>query len=155
MILELANIKGESKDAGHKGGIEILSFSFGATNTATVVGGGGGGAGKPQYNDFSFMKYLDSSSLPLLGNLASGKAIKDGTLYFYGSGDSKPYLTVKLEQIFITSSQYSDSAGGNPFTESFSLRASKMTFSYQAYDGAGRPLPLQTLEIDQNAGKVS
>lgn len=55
--------------------IEVLSFSWGVTNSATA--GGGGGAGKASFNDFVFTKKVDKSSPALMQACASGKHFKD------------------------------------------------------------------------------
>jgi len=52
-FLKLDGIKGESADAKHKGEIDILSFSFGASQTGTHATGGGGGGAKSRYTTFS------------------------------------------------------------------------------------------------------
>src|SRR6266568_1136977 len=49
MFLKLAGIKGESLDHKHKDEIEVLSFSFGISQTHAA--GGGGAAGKVQFED--------------------------------------------------------------------------------------------------------
>src|ERR1700722_2677078 len=55
-FLTLDGIKGESADDKHKGEIDIMSFSWGATNTGTHASGGGGGAGKVNFQDIHITK---------------------------------------------------------------------------------------------------
>jgi len=157
ILLTLDNVKGESQAAkAPKGSIDILAFSFGASNSAggQKGAGGGSGGGKPEVSDFQFTKYQDSASLSLLENLLSGKAIKNGTISFYNGGESqKPYLTIKLEEIFVTSDSYSTS-GSERMTESFSLSAKKMTFTYTATGPKGESLPAQTLVYDVSTNKT-
>ena len=43
IFAKIGDIKGESADSKHKGEIDILSFSWGVTNSGTIGGGGGGG----------------------------------------------------------------------------------------------------------------
>lgn len=147
VLLTLDKISGESTAAGAKGAIDISSFTFAAANTVPMQGSGSG-AGKPSYQDFSFTKYQDSATLPLLENLTTGKSIKSGTIAFYRGQSSKPYLTIKLENIFVTSDALSAGGDADRITESFSLRAGKMTFIYEATDPKGQPAPAQTYEID-------
>ena len=45
-FLKIDGIEGESTDKTHPGEIEIQSFSWGVSNTASGGAGGGGGAGK-------------------------------------------------------------------------------------------------------------
>ncbi len=61
VFLKLEGIKGESSDSTHKEEIEILSYSWGISQTGTMAYGGGGGAGKADFSDISLMKRLDSS----------------------------------------------------------------------------------------------
>lgn len=53
-LLELGGVEGESSDDKHKNQIEILSYSWGATQTSHAAGAGGGmGAGKVSMQDIS------------------------------------------------------------------------------------------------------
>ena len=55
VFLKIGDIKGESKDSKHKGEIDVLSWSWGVSQTGTMGIGGGGGAGKANFSDLSFM----------------------------------------------------------------------------------------------------
>ena len=44
MYLKIDGVKGEAEHEDHEDEIEILAWSFGASNTASVESGGGGGA---------------------------------------------------------------------------------------------------------------
>ena len=117
----LDGIKGESQDRFFKDGIDIMSASFGASNTSKI-----GSAGKASYSDLSLMKLIDSASLPLLKSLAQGKHLTEGTLYFFnGNISGKPYLTIRMRDIIVTSQQLSAS-GNDKITEGYflELRAS-------------------------------
>ena len=43
IFAKIGDIKGESLDSKHKDEIEVLSFSWGVTNTGAIATGGGGG----------------------------------------------------------------------------------------------------------------
>ena len=45
-FLKIDGIDGESTDNKHKNEIDVLSWSWGETQSGTMAGGGGGGAGK-------------------------------------------------------------------------------------------------------------
>ena len=47
IFAKLGDIKGESADSKHKDEIEVLSFSWGVTNSGSATSGGGIGAGSP------------------------------------------------------------------------------------------------------------
>ncbi|SPE33099.1 Protein hcp1 [Candidatus Sulfopaludibacter sp. SbA3] len=103
-FLKLDGIKGESADAKHKGEIDILSFSFGASQTGTHATGGGGGAGKVQIHDIQFTKKVDASSPLLFLNCASGAHIKEATLVVRKAGGQQlEFLKIKLTDVLISS----------------------------------------------------
>ena len=59
MFLKIEGINGESQDAKHKGEIDVLSWSWGASQSATTHMGGGGGSGKASFQDIHVTKYID------------------------------------------------------------------------------------------------
>src|SRR5215831_10842790 len=99
MFLKLDGIEGESKDHKHAGEIELLSFSWGVSNSSQVgCAGGGGGAGKANFSSFSFMKRVDSATPQLMLSCATGEHIKSGLITVRKAGE-KPveFLKIKLE----------------------------------------------------------
>ena len=57
IFAKIGDIKGESLDNKHKDEVEVLSYSWGVTNTAHIPSGGGGGVGKATFQVFpSFTK---------------------------------------------------------------------------------------------------
>jgi type VI protein secretion system component Hcp len=71
VFLKLGDIKGESKDSKHAGEIEVLSWSWGVSQTGSMGHGGGGGAGKANFSDLSVMHQFDKASPNLM------KAVRD------------------------------------------------------------------------------
>jgi type VI secretion system secreted protein Hcp len=143
-FLKLDGIPGESADEGHKDEIEILSFSFGATQTGGTTGGGG--AGKVVFSDISFTKPVDKSSPLLYLQCAQGKHIPTAILYGRKAGERPTdYYIIKLTDVLISSVQTSGASGDERPTESLSLNFTKIEFSYarQKPDGSLEP-PIQT-----------
>jgi len=102
-FLNVCGIKGESQDYKHKGEIDVLSFSFGASQTGTFATGGGGGAGKGQVDDLRITKKLDSSSPLLFLNCIGGTHLKEATLTVRKAGGQQlEYLKVKLTDVLIS-----------------------------------------------------
>ena len=66
IFAKIGDIKGESPDAKHKDEIEVLSYSWGVTNTGHIETGGGGGAGKATFQDLSFHHGIDKASPRLM-----------------------------------------------------------------------------------------
>jgi type VI secretion system secreted protein Hcp len=139
MFLKLEGIKGESKDADHKDEIEILSFSWGATNSGATHVGGGAGAGKVSFSDVSFTKPIDAASAPLVLHTANGKHIKSGILTVRkagaGDGEQVEYLKIKLTDILVSSVNQAGSQSESLPMESLSLNFTKVEFSYQDEKG--------------------
>jgi type VI secretion system secreted protein Hcp len=103
-FLKLDGIKGESADAKHKGEIDIISFSFGASQIGTQGSGGGGGSGKVQIHDIHFFKKVDASSPLLFLNCATGAHIKEATFVVRKAGGQQlEFLKIKLTDILISS----------------------------------------------------
>ena len=136
-FLKLGDIKGESKDAKHPGEIDVLSWSWGVSQTGTMGTGGGGGAGKANFSDISIMHAVDKASPVLMQKCATGEHIKEGTLVSRKAGKGQQeYLIVKLNDILITSVQPSGSSE-HPM-ESVSFQFSKIDLEYkpQKEDGS-------------------
>jgi type VI secretion system secreted protein Hcp len=122
------------------GAIDILSFSFGASNTAVIGAGSSGGearAGRANLSDVSVMKVLDKTSPLLFDHCVSGDYIKKiDILYDKPMGASQEdYFKIHMEDALITSIQLSGSSE-NP-VESVSFAFSKVKVSYNPEeDGA-------------------
>jgi len=149
-FLQIDGIKGESADKTHKDEIDILSFSFGVTNSGSFSGGGGGGTGKASFSSFKFNKLYDASSPPLFTATATGKHIETATFAFRRSGGDSPgdFLTVKLTDVLVTGYQQ----GGTkepPLLEGVELDASKIAIEYkpQKQDGSFGPAITATYDL--------
>ena len=83
-----------------------------------------------------------------------GKHIKKGTVTFRKAGGDAPveYLKYDMDEVFISSVQTSDSAGGGIANESISLNFSKikMVYNMQADTGGNEASPEVTIDVKQN-----
>ena len=103
-FLKLDGIKGESADARHKGEIDVMSFSWGLSQTGVSATGGGGGAGKVHVHDFTIVKRSDAASPLLMLNCASGAHIKEATFTVRkAGGEQLEYLKIKLSDVLVSS----------------------------------------------------
>jgi type VI secretion system secreted protein Hcp len=138
-FLKLDGIDGESSDDKHKGEIDILSWSFGNTNTGTMHGGGGGGAGKVQFQDIHFTAHTNKASPKLMLACASGEHIKKGVLICRKAGkDQQEYLKITLTDVLVSSYQ----TGGSGHSEvlpvdQFSLNFAKVEKEYKPQKADG------------------
>lgn len=137
VFLKLGDIKGESKDSKHPAEIDVLSWSFGVSQTGTMAHGGGGGAGKANFSDINIMHALDKASPVLMTKCATGEHIKEGTLVSRKAGKGQQeYLIIKMNDILVTSVQPSGSSE-HPM-ESVSMQFAKIVLEYkpQKEDGS-------------------
>src|SRR6185295_14029369 len=80
-------IKGESQSDKHKDEIDVLSFSWGVSQTGTMAHGGGGGEGKASFHDFNFTTKISKASPTLFLDCASGLHIKQAVVVGETSSD--------------------------------------------------------------------
>lgn len=137
-FLKLDGIPGESTDNKHKGEIDILSFSWGLSNSGSFSGGGGG-AGKASFQDLSLTTQLSKASPKLYLACATGDHIKKATLTVRKQGkEAQEYYIITLEDVLVSGVQTGGAAGNSSITESLSLNFSKITWTYfpQKADGS-------------------
>jgi type VI secretion system secreted protein Hcp len=131
IFAKIGDIKGESLDAKHKDEIEVLSFSWGVTNTGAPAPDGGGGAGKATFQDLSIIHNVDKASPRLMQACATGTHLKDATITHRKSGKGQQeYLIVKLNDVIITGVTDGD-ASGQLGSETVSLAFAKVDLEYK------------------------
>jgi type VI secretion system secreted protein Hcp len=139
-FLKLDGIPGESVDKKHKDEIEILSFSWGVSNSGSIGSGGGGGEGKANFSDFNFVSSLQKSSPKLWLTCATGQHIKQAVLTCRkAGGDNFEFYKVTLTDVLVSSYQSGGSAQGSDTrpTDSFSLAYAKIRTDYSFQNQKG------------------
>ena len=139
IFAKIGDIKGESPDDKHKGEIELLSWSWGVTQSGTMAHGGGGGEGKANFNDFNFTHHIDKASPALFKMCATGEHIKEATITARKSGKGQQeFLIIKMNDIIITHVAPSAAGDGIPTAESVALQCAKVDLEYkpQKQDGS-------------------
>jgi type VI secretion system secreted protein Hcp len=116
-----------------KDAIDILSFSFGASNTAVIGSGSSGGesrSGRANLSDVTVMKVMDKTSPLLFDDCCTGNYLKKvDVIYDKPMGDSQEdYFKIHMEDALITAIQFSGTSE-NP-VESISFAFSKVKVSY-------------------------
>ena len=138
-FLKLDGIDGESQDDGHKGEIDVLSWSWGGAATGSFDIGGGGSSGKASFQDISVTKYYDKASPNLMKKLADGTHISEATLFARKAGGSSAMelLKIKLKDVIITSVSLGGSGGDDRYVENVSLAFAEFEVAYQAQKNDG------------------
>ena len=98
-FLKIDGIEGESTDAKHKGEIELLSWSWGASNSAQVASGNARG-GRVSFQDFQFTKHFDKSSPQIFQKCVGGQHITSMTLSARKASNSEVASTDYMKIVF-------------------------------------------------------
>lgn len=139
MYLKLDGIEGEAQDSAHSAEINVLSFDYGATQSATAHEGSGSASGRADVHDLTVVKHVDKSS-PLLFHLcASGQHIAKATLSVRKAGGKKPvdYLVITMEQVMISSFKSGAQGSADRVSETLVLNFATIKIAYtpQKEDG--------------------
>ena len=140
MFLKIDDIEGESVDDVHAGEIDIISWSWGMSQSGTTHSGPGGGAGKVNVQDLSFIHYVDKSSANLMKMCCNGKHFEEATLVVRKAGEMPlEYLIITMKSGLISSVSTGGSSGEERITESVTLNFSEFKTEYvpQMADGSG------------------
>jgi type VI secretion system secreted protein Hcp len=131
IFAKIGDIKGDSTDNKHKDEVEVLSYSWGVTNTGTIGSGGGGGAGRATFQDLSIVHKIDRASPQLLQACATGQHLKEATITFRKAGKGQQdFLIIKMNDVIITGvaqSAPSSEAG----SETVSLEFAKVDWEFK------------------------
>jgi type VI secretion system secreted protein Hcp len=155
MFLKIDGIKGESHDSSHKDEIDILAWSWGASQSGSAHLGGGGGAGKVSVQDISFTKYVDKSTPLLLKACCNGQHLSEINVVVRKAGE-KPleYLKLKLSDCLVSSISTGGSGGQDRLTENVSLNFAKFQVTYTAQDAKGAAAGEVPFAFDIKLNKV-
>jgi len=138
IFAKIGDIKGESLDDKHKDEVEVLSWSWGVTQSGSIRTGGGGGEGKATFNDFNFTHHVDKASPLLLKACATGEHIKDGTITVRKAGKGQQeFLIIKMSDIIVTGVHPSGSDEASVFAESVGLQFAKVHLEYKPQKSDG------------------
>jgi type VI secretion system secreted protein Hcp len=135
-FLKIDGIEGESTDDKHKAEIEILSLSWGASNTGSAATGAGRGAGKVAMQDLHFRAVMSKASPMLFLKCVQSEHIKEAVLVARKAGrDQHEYLKVTLTDVLVSS--YQTGGSGDVPIDSFSLNFAKIEFEYKPQNPDG------------------
>lgn len=135
--LKVDGIEGESKNDAHPGEIEVLSWSWGATNSTNAVRPGSGG--KVSMQDFTFRTLIDKSTPMLFLRAADGDVIRSATLT--GRRDGRVFLEWELKNVVVASFKTMDEAGVPANQIGLAFKKIIVTYTPLNADGsAGQPV---------------
>jgi type VI secretion system secreted protein Hcp len=134
MFLQVDGIPGESSDEAHAEWIEILSYSFGASQPATgsVSSGGARSSQRVDIQDFSCVKQVDKASPKLFLACCDGTHIPTITFELCrATGSKQRYMAYIMEDVLVTSVRPGGSSEGADLPlEEITFNPAKITLSY-------------------------
>jgi type VI secretion system secreted protein Hcp len=138
IFAKIGAIKGESQDSKHKDEIEVLSWSWGVTQSGSMAHGGGGGEGKASFHDFDFSHHIDKASPVLLKACATGEHIKEATITVRKAGKGQQeFLVIKMSDVIVTGVSLSVAADGPATSESVALQFAQVDLEYKPQKADG------------------
>jgi type VI secretion system secreted protein Hcp len=159
IVLKLGNIKGESIVENHKEEIDVVSWSWGITQTGSSHVGSGGGAGAADVHDLTITKYVDKASPNIAKFCYTGAPIPETTiLTCIKVGGGTPEAPKKVEFVKITMSgtvmvsSFSPAGSGSDerFTETITLHFSQVQYEYTVQkpdNSKGDTVPSGTIKV--------
>ena len=142
MFLRLEGIKGESRDRAHEGEIDVLAWSWGAANNASLHVARGGGRGGSTFDDISITKRVDRATPALWLGVASGRHIPSATLTLRTAGGDEQiaFLVIELEPVLV-SSVHPGGVVDEQQLETISLNFARFRVTYTPQEPDGTPGP--------------
>jgi type VI secretion system secreted protein Hcp len=140
MFLKIPGVEGEAMASGHEKEIDVLSFSWGASNPTGVKHGGGSGVGRADISSISIQKYLDKSSTSLFVACCSGKHYDTAQVSCREAGGDAPveYWKLELSQVFVDSLAWGSSSGESKPSETLTLSFAKVKSTFTPQDKTGK-----------------
>lgn len=131
IFLQVEGVSGESQDSNHKGWIDALSYTWGASQPGNVAVGGGGGAGKVTYRDLSVQALIDKATPTLLTYCSSGKHVTKVILSVCKAGGTQiEYSRITLEDVLITLTEFNGVSNTDTIAVNYNFQAAKVSLKY-------------------------
>jgi type VI secretion system secreted protein Hcp len=108
--------EGESTHKGKEKWVELQSWDWEVEAESSWTKGGGASVGKPNPGSLTFEHMFDTSSIPILGYICTGKAFPKVELQMAktsGRGTLESYFSMTMEGLFIVKAAQAGTADGN------------------------------------------
>jgi type VI secretion system secreted protein Hcp len=153
MFLKIETVTGESVDHKHAGEIDVISWSWGMSQSGSTHVGSGGGSGKVSVQDVTFTKYVDKATTALMQACCTGKHFPKATLTVRKAGE-KPleYLVITFNDLIVSSISTGGSGGEDRITENLALNFASFKVEYKAQkkDGSGEAATTVAFDVAKN-----
>lgn len=135
VFIKIAEIRGESVDAKHKGEVDALSWSW-STTTSRSIAGGGAATSKPQLQDLVITKLVDAASPQFMQFATTGRRMTEVILTVRVPGKSmNDFVRIKLKDVFVTGVKLTGAQSQAQPTEEISLGFQSIEFTVTPFSG--------------------
>jgi type VI secretion system secreted protein Hcp len=141
-FLDIPSIPGESTDPTHQGQIDVLSWSFDTTGSASTAGAGSCGsvaAGQTSFGELHITKFIDKATPKLFAAVANGTDLS--TIVVRVSKQGNDYMVFSLEHAIATSQSMLGGHGGPIPMESVSFAGTALTVTHIPQNANGTTGP--------------
>jgi type VI secretion system secreted protein Hcp len=137
IFLDIDGIPGESANALHKGSIEVLSWSWGVSQSST---GGSGALGRQPTGHVSVVKRIDKATPLLLTRLVDGAVLPLVTVQLTRA-DGQTFLKYELRNVMVSSISHGGDLNGDGMPdEALELALTGAKLTYTQFDATGKPI---------------
>ncbi len=152
IFLAMDGIQSDLADSSHPHTISLLSLSTNVFQQGLNFAGSGAAAAKTQFNPIVVNKAVDKTSPALFLACATGKHIKNATIFVRDEQASFDYFKLVLTDVLVSSIIGSAEAGDNFATEKVTLSFSKIEWDFTPQNLEGLPLSPVTggFDVKQN-----
>jgi len=145
IFVEIPGIEGEAAAPAHKGTIEVLSWSWGVSQTSTGGGGGAGVVGRAT-GHVTLIKRIDKATPLLFKRCVDGTPIPLATVYLTRQ-DGQTYLKYELKNVMVSSIVHGGDVDGDGLPdETLELTFTGVKLTYTQFDATGKPVGQTTAE---------
>ncbi|MFM0647724.1 type VI secretion system tube protein Hcp [Paraburkholderia bryophila] len=131
MYMRVDGVTGESKDANHKGWIDIQSYSWGAAQPGNMATGSGGGIGKASFQDLEVETFMDKAAPAILKYCANGRHLPQVEVSVCKAGGAQiEYLRITLSEVLVTSVLQGAARTSEAVQVTYAFQAAKVRKQY-------------------------
>ena len=126
-FLKIDGIDGESTDKAHKDEIDVLSWSWGMSQSDSHTGDG---TIVPDFEELKITKYVDKSTPKLMEALAGGVPLRDAHMIVSDAAGTD-YFMIHMTNVMVTSIGTGGSGGEDRLTENVTLNFAEVKVEYK------------------------
>jgi type VI secretion system secreted protein Hcp len=141
LFIKFDGIEGECHDKDHKGWVDLLSYSWGLSQSGADATGQTRRRGVVSVSDLSCSKEMEKSSPKIAEAICKGKVFPKVEIHSCATyGDARAtFLKYELKNVMVSS--YVSSGGSDAVpTESLSLNFEEIKNTYVEYDAKGKKM---------------